>query len=229
MRLPAYLFPSAVVQLSQLPRTTTGILDESSFPPPAAADYKFTGDDYVAPRNEIEVRLGRLWCETLKRDQISVRDNFFEIGGQSLLAVALFLRIEDEFSRRLPLVTLFSCPTIESLAILLSSEKEKSAWDSLVPIQPQGSKPPLFLVHGAGGNVLLYRNLAKHFARDYPLYGLQSRGLDSVSRPLTTIEEMADAYLAEVRAVQKTGPYHLGGYCLGGTIAYEMARILRSQ
>jgi thioesterase domain-containing protein len=95
-----------------------------------------------------------------------------------------------------------------------------------VPIQPRGSGPPLFLVHGAGGNVLLYRSLAKHLAPDYPLYGLQSRGLDGKSAPLATVEEMAIEYLREIRSIQRNGPYHLGGYCMGGTVAYEMAQIL---
>jgi thioesterase domain-containing protein len=98
-----------------------------------------------------------------------------------------------------------------------------------VPIQPKGARAALFLVHGAGGNVLLYRALAQHLAPDYPLYGFQSQGLDGRSKPLTTIEEMAAHYIRELREVQPNGPYLLGGYCLGGTIAYEMARQLQRE
>src|SRR5208282_5425068 len=130
-----------------------------------------------------------------------------------LLAVRLFARIEQEFGRKLPLATLFRAPTIEQLARLLTSSDRSESWPSLVPIQTKGSNPPLFLVHGAGGNVLLYSALAKRLGPDYPLYGLQSQGLDGQSKPLRTIEDMAEQYLREIREIQTTGPYFLGGYC----------------
>jgi aspartate racemase len=139
----------------------------------------------------------------------------------------MFVRIEQAFGRKLPLATLFQAPTIEQLAWKLNAaHATESEWPSLVPIQPLGSRPPLFLVHGAGGNVLLYNALARHLEPDYPLYGLQSQGLDGKSRPLETFEEMAARYLQEIRRVRPRGPYLLGGYCLGGTIAYEMAQRL---
>jgi thioesterase domain-containing protein len=99
----------------------------------------------------------------------------------------------------------------------------------LIPIQPKGDYKPLFLVHGAGGNVLLYQALAKRLAPRYPLYGLQSQGLDGESEPLKSIEEMAERYVREIRGVQPRGPYFLGGYCLGGTVAYEMAQQLHRE
>ena len=151
------------------------------------------------------------------------------MGGQSLSAVSLFAKIEKEFGKKLPLATLFTCPTIEALAVALQGENTKTSWSPLVAINPKGSKPPLFLVHGAGGNVLLYRSLGEHLAPDFPLYGLQSKGLDGESQELRTIEEMAACYVRELRTVQPQGPYYLGGYCLGGTVAYEMAQILRRE
>ncbi len=197
----------------------------TALPAPAEADNEF--EDYVAPRNKTEEILAGIWQELLKLSKVSVKDSFFDLGGQSLLAVRLFNRIEQEFGRRFPLAMLFRAPTIEQLARKLTADDDTaSEWPSLVPIQPNGSKTPLFLVHGAGGNVLLYRALAKRLEPDYPLYGLQSQGLDGQSKPLQTIEEMADRYLQEIRTVQPTGPYLLGGYCLGGTVAYEMAQRL---
>ena len=182
---------------------------------------------YVAPRSSTEERLARIWSESLKVETIGVNDDFFDLNGQSLLAVSLFTEIEKEFNRRLPLSTLLEAPTIEALARVLDDCDEKPAgWPSLVPLQPDGDRRPLYLVHGAGGNVLLYRCLAEHLSPDYPVYGLQSQGLDGASHPLATVEEMAARYLREVREVQPKGPYYLGGYCLGGTIAYEMAQLL---
>ncbi len=184
---------------------------------------------FAEPKGEIEKRLARLWCDTLSVDRVSATDNFFDLGGSSRAAVTLFVKIESEFGKRLPLVTLFASPTVRELAGALQDGGANVAWSPLVPIQTKGSKPPLFLVHGAGGNVLLYRSLGEHFAPDYPLYGLQSVGLDGVSQPLQTIEEMAACYVRELRTVQPRGPYYLGGYCLGGTISYEMAQILRRE
>lgn len=228
-KLPDYMVPSAFVVLDALPCTPAGKVDRLRLPAPTTEDRQ-TATGYCAPRNRTEETLARIWSETLKLDRVGIRDNFFDLGGQSLLAVGLFARIEKELGRRLPLATLFRAPTIEQLAAALDGDRGTgNRWPSLVPIQPKGARPPLFLVHGAGGNVLLYRALAQHLAPDYPLYGFQSQGLDGQSEPLTTIEAMAAHYLQELRQVQPSGPYFLGGYCLGGTVAYEMARQLLRQ
>jgi len=228
-KLPAYMAPSAFVVLNSLPRTPAGKVDRSCLPAPSSDISALVEDEHAAPRNQTEERLARLWCDILKVDRVSTKANFFDLGGQSLLAVALFAKIEKEFGRKLPLATLFAFPTIEGIASALGTRTAITSWPSLVPIQTKGSQPPLFLVHGAGGNVLLYRSLGERLAPEYPLYGLQSQGLDGESQPLRTIEDMAACYLQEVRKVQPRGPYYLGGYCLGGTVAYEMAQILRRE
>ncbi|MBL9213335.1 MAG: amino acid adenylation domain-containing protein [Opitutaceae bacterium] len=226
-QLPDYMRPARWLWLERLPRTPEGKLDRAALPgPPARVDD--LADDYVPPETATQQTLVRIWTGILAVERIGIRDSFFDLGGQSLLAVTIFNRIERELGRKLPLSTLFRAPTIEQLAAVLDGHETGGPdWGSLVPIKPAGREGPLFLVHGAGGNVLLYRALATHLAADRPLYGLQSRGLDGRTAPLTTIEAMAAAYLAEIRRVQPHGPYHLGGYCLGGTIAYEMAQQLR--
>lgn len=227
-RLPDYMVPAAFMCLQQIPRTPEGKKDRAALPMPDKEAFD-ASERFVAPRTAVEKSLARLWSEILKLDKVGIHQSFFELGGQSLMAVALFARMEKEFGRRLPLATLLRAPTIEQLAMELEGKPtvESAGWKSLVPIQTKGQRPPLFLVHGAGGNVLLYRALAERLAPDQPIYGLQSRGLDGASAPLQSIEEMAEEYLKEIRSVQPAGPYHLGGYCLGGTVAYEMAQLLR--
>jgi len=115
------------------------------------------------------------------------------------------------------------------LARILRPETARSGWSSLVTIQPAGSRPPLFCMHPHGGNVLIYRDLSRYLGSDQPFYGLQSQGLDGRCPPLTRIEDMAAQYVKEIRTVQPHGPYFLGGYCLGGAIAFEVAQQLRAK
>ncbi len=225
-RLPDYMRPSRWMILSRMPQSATGKLERSALPPPPTT-VQDVAEDYLAPENPTQKTLAVIWQQTLRIERIGVRDSFFDLGGQSLLAVSLFAQIEKAFKRKLPLSTLFKAPTIEQLASILDRGADSEGeWSSLVPIQPKGSLTPFFLVHGAGGNVLLYRTLAAYLSPERPLYGLQSRGLDGKSESLATIESMAECYLAEIRTVQPRGPYLLGGYCLGGTVAYAMAQLL---
>ncbi len=126
--------------------------------------------------------------------------------------------------KNLPLGLLINAPTIERLAFLLhGGEEEASYWSSLVPIQPNGSKAPLFCVHGGWGNVLFYKHLAHHLGPDQPLYGLQAKGLNGKDEPFYNMEDMASYYLAELCHVKPNGPYYLGGYCYGATVVFEIA------
>ncbi len=183
----------------------------------------------VAPRDRLELQLKQIWEKVLNIQPIDIRDNFFALGGHSMLAVRLFAEIEATFGKKFPLATLFQASTIEQLASLLRQKEWSASWASLVPIQPSGSKTPLFCVHGAGGNVLVFRDLARHLGEDRPFYGLQSRGLNGQESPLTTVEEMARCYLEEIKTIQPTGPYLLAGYCLGSKVALEMAQLLRAE
>jgi thioesterase domain-containing protein/acyl carrier protein len=184
--------------------------------------------DYVAPRTENEKKICALWEKLLRVERVGVTDNFFDLGGHSLLAVRLFAELEKITGRKLPLVTLFQAPTIEELA-RLADDSQNVRRSVLVPVREKGSRPPLFLVHGAGGDVLWgYANLAKHMPESQPIYGIKSRGQVGLDE-FDQIEDMARFYLQEVRALQPHGPYFLGGYCFGGNVAYEMARQLRSQ
>jgi FkbH-like protein len=182
---------------------------------------------YVPPSNVLERQLCKLWQDLLRIEPVGVNDDFFELGGHSLMAVRLFAEIEKLLGRKFPLVTLFQASTIAQLARVLS--EDQGAGSLLVPIQPNGNKPPLFLIHGAGGDVLWgYANLATHLPPDQPVYGIRSHDRQWAEEKIH-LEEMAHAYVEVVRGRQPRGPYYLGGYCFGGNVAYEMARQLRMQ
>lgn len=187
------------------------------------------GSNYVAPKNEVEKNIVEVWQKLLGVNSIGIKDNYFELGGTSLLATQLFAEIEKIFNKRIPIATLLNSPTIEELAGIINDESWSANWSSLVPIQSQGSNPPLFCIHGAGGNVLNYRDLARHLGPDQPFFGLQSKGLDGNQAFYKHIEDMASHYVKEIQLVQSNGPYLLGGYCMGGTVALEMAQQLCAQ
>ena len=164
-----------------------------------------------------------IWEGLLATHPIDRDQNYFDLGGDSLTAVQMFAQIEKVFQAKLPVATLFDAPTIAELAEILKQETAKSRWPSLVAIQTKGTRPPFFCVHPHGGNVLVYRDLSRHLGIDQPFFGLQSQGLDGTCEPLKRIEDMAAQYVWEIQRVQPRGPYFLGGYCLGGVVAYEMA------
>ncbi|NEP23194.1 alpha/beta fold hydrolase [Moorena sp. SIO3I6] len=185
-----------------------------------------SSNTFVAPRDDLERQLTKIWENVLGVKSISVTDNFYDLGGDSLLAVRLFAEIEKVFHKKLPLASLLTAPTVAQLANQLRQDQSAAPWSSVVPIQPNGSKPPLFCIHGAGGNILSFRDLARYLGSEQPFYGLQSLGLDGKQTPLTTVEDMARCYLQEIRTIQPKGPYFLSGYCFGGKIALEIAQLL---
>jgi amino acid adenylation domain-containing protein len=183
---------------------------------------------YLAPRDEIEFELMRIWESLLGVEGVSIRDSFFDIGGHSLLAVRLASRIKRQFKRELPLGALLQSPTIERLAGLLRQEGTVSTRTALVPLRSEGTRPPFFCVHPIGGNVLCYAPLARQLGTEQPFYAFQLPAFAKDSGP-HTIESLAVHYLQHLRAVQPQGPYRLGGWSMGGVIAFEMARQLVEQ
>lgn len=227
--LPDYMVPAAFVALPNLPLTPNGKIDRKALPAPDRSALAAATEN-IPPATPNEVKLAAIFQRLLGVEKVYASDNFFDLGGHSLLAARLMAVIEREFGQRLPLAFLFGTPTVSGLARIL--EKPDAAphdWKSLVPIRPSPGKPVLFMVHGAGGNVLLYREVADALSPDVSVYGLQSRGLDHRTPPLTRVEDMAALYVEEMRAFQPVGPYHLAGYCLGGAIVFEMARLLEKQ
>jgi amino acid adenylation domain-containing protein len=220
-KLADYMLPSVYVALSALPLSPNGKIDRRALAGTTGVKLEFKAN-FVAPNDEFELKLAKIWEKVLGVRQVGCDDNFFELGGHSLLAVRLFAQIESAFGRNLPLATLFQAPTVRQLARVLR-EEGWPGWSSLVSIQKGGNRAPFFCVHAAGGNVLEYNDLARLLGPEQPFYGLQAKGLDGKEEPLTTIKEMAAHYLKEMREVQPEGPYLIGGRSSGGTVAFEMA------
>lgn len=227
-KLPEYMIPSGFMFLLDLPLTPNGKVDRKALPEPDGLRGEVS-DELVAPRDLVELELARIWGKVLNVASLGMRDNFFDLGGHSLLAVRLFAQIEQKFDKKLPLATLFEAPTIEQMSKLLRRENWAPSWSSLVPVQPNGSKPAFFCVHAHGGNVLNFIDLARRLGPDQPFFGLQAQGLNDNQPRHTSVEQMAAHYVKEIREVQPAGPYLLGGYCFGGKVAFEMAQQLRAQ
>ncbi len=225
--IPDYMVPSTFVRMDKLPLTPHGKIDLKALPAPEERTSEVKGA-FVAPRDSVEQVLSQLWAKTLKVQRVGLNDNFFELGGHSLLAVRIIVEIEKIYQRRLPLATLLQAPTVGALAEVLRKENWKPSWSSLVPLQPGGSKPPIFLIHSHGGNVLEYYPLANALGKDQPVYALQARGLDGNIVKNESLEDIASAYLKEIRSLQPEGPYTLGGFCFGGLVALEAAQQLQA-
>ena len=184
----------------------------------------------VAPRTPIENALAAIWTDLLNLEQVSISDNFFEVGGHSLLAVQLLNRIHKQFGRsQLSLATLFQAPTIEQVAAVLQRTVSFASISSIVTLHHQGEKRPFFCVHDGTGGVYCFLELVKRLRRDRPCYGIQAPGLSADEGLFISIEEMATSYINELLLVQPEGPYLLAGYCFGGLVAFEMARQLQTQ
>ena len=226
--LSDYMVPSAFVFLDFMPLTPNGKVDRRALPIPDNTRQE-SSSTFVAPQDKLESHLSEIWSQVLGIKPIGVEDNFFDLGGNSLQAVALFAQIEKQFGKNLPLATLFQSATVAEIAQIIRSKEWLSPWESLVPIKPTGSKPPLFYIHGGGGNLLVYRDLALALGLDQPVYGLQPRGLDGKYVPFNRIEDMAAHYLAQIRRLQPNGPYFLAGLSSGGLVGWEIAQLLQAQ
>jgi thioesterase domain-containing protein/acyl carrier protein len=179
--------------------------------------------------DELECQLVRIWEDVLGKEGIGTRDSFWDLGGHSFIALRMARRIEKVLGKILPIATLLQTSTIEELAKLLRDSGWSPRWSSLVAIQPRGSRPPFFCVHGMGGMIMGFRDLARHLGADQPVYGLQAQGVDRNRAACNRVEKMAAHYLHEIQTIQPHGPYYLAGLSFGGWVAYEMAQQLRAR
>jgi amino acid adenylation domain-containing protein/non-ribosomal peptide synthase protein (TIGR01720 family) len=227
-QLPTAMVPATFVLLDALPKTPSGKLDRRALPAPERVRPDLVSA-FKKPRTSVEVRLAAIWEQLLDIRPIGITDNFFQLGGHSLLVVRLLSSIQKEFGQNLPLSTFFQGATIAQMAASIEQQSHARPWSALVEIQPEGSRRPFFCVHPASGEALCYVDLAYYLGLDQPFYGLQAPGLSGEQEPCTRVEDAATRYIDAIRQVQPEGPYLLGGWSIGGMIAFEMARQLHAQ
>jgi thioesterase domain-containing protein/acyl carrier protein len=228
-KLAPFKVPRRILIVDEIPVGHTGKFERRNLAaafglttPSPVARMEAAGDRLATP---LEAKLQRLWADVLRLDHVGLDEDFFMLGGDSLQAVELFLRIEKELGRRLPRSTLFRDGTVARMAERIEEGVPSSC---LVPIQPRGDRPPFFCVHDGNGQVLNYRDLARLVGKAQPFYGIQCRGLDGEEEPFTNIDDMAACYVQEIKKVQPEGPYYIGGYSFGGRVAYVMAQQLHA-
>jgi len=227
-KLPEYMIPSIFVKLDALPLAPNGKLNYRALPAPDTARPELLGT-FVAPRDELETELTNIWEKVLGIQPVGIEDGFFELGGNSLLAVKMFNRIRNSFDRNLPLSILLQASNIEQLAHIIREKEQPLSQSLLVAIQPNGSRPPFFGVHGCDGEVLFYNNMARYLGSEQPFYALMAQGLNGEEISNTRIEDMAAHYVREMQTIQPEGAYYLGGVGVGGMVAFEMAQQLLAQ
>ena len=221
-RLPSYMIPVALLVVDRVPLTQAGKTDTQALLRLFEARDIDRQDD--APCTETETVLVDIWQNALGMGRVGVHDDFFEVGGHSLLAVRLLAEVEKRLSRSLSLATLFKSPSIAQLARTLDEGKRVDGpHANLIPLASGGSEPPLFCVHPVSGHVAPYLPLAERFAGVRPVYGLQAPGLNGEKHP-GSVEGLASLYRQAVMTVQPDGPWHLAGWSMGGVVAYEMVR-----
>ncbi|MBP2639111.1 MAG: AMP-dependent synthetase [Firmicutes bacterium] len=227
-KLAFYKVPSRFFFVDALPKGSTGKIQRALL----AEQLGIAGSTIneqrklVTPRNEQEEQLIKLWEEILETGPISVTDDFFQLGGDSLAAVRLLTMVEERWGQSIPLMDLFEGCSVEKMALLLAEQEDgMPVGSSVVPIQLKGSNPILFCVHPIDGKVVEYVYLSKCLGDLFPVYGLRFQ--EVLGNPEMSIESLARRYVRDIRAVQPQGPYYLAGHSLGGLIAFEMAQQLR--
>ncbi len=228
--LPAFMVPGVIQTLAELPRMGSGKVDASQLP--AVGISRLSSNLVDEPHSPLQQQIAKQWQASLGIEQIGLDENFFECGGNSLLAVTVTSRLAERLGREVPIAALFDAPTIRGLTAWLEAAKDSHSpppRDLLVKLQSGGEGSPLFLIHPPGGIVACYQNLAYELGEACPVFGIRARGMHPDEPLPESIEAMATEYIAAIRTTQPEGPYRVGGWSLGGVVAFEVAQQLRER
>lgn len=223
--LPDYMIPSQIIRLDEFPLTPNGKIDRQALPHPNHESQSL----YEAPRNNIEQQLTEIWSLIVECEKISIHDNFFDLGGHSILAIKLLNEIQKNFNQELSLTSLFQNPTIAQLAQQLSQFEVQPSISDLLVLQPSGQKISIFCVAGSNGHAFYFRDFAMNFADEHPVYGLETPGRDGSHSLPISVEDHASSLIKTLQQKQPKGPYILIGYSSGCSVALEMAFQLEQQ
>lgn len=226
--LPHFMVPNTFVRIDALPQTPNGKVDRRALPA-ADADHIDTGSEHISPALGLETRITEAWKKVLSLPEVGATDSFFDLGGDSLLAVQLVLEVERTLEKSLPLSVFYHAATIRGMARWLSGEQQETPARGVICLNPHGSQPPLFCIPGRGGTAFSYRGLAALLDDDRPVYALQYPGIDDDEQPYDRVEALAAEFIQRIRAVNPDGPVLLAGYSFGGLLAYEMAQQLNAE
>lgn len=224
-RLPDYMIPARILELPAFPLNSSGKIDRAALVVTGQASETVSNGEET-PMTELERRLAGIWQEVLGRPYIGRDDDFFALGGHSLQAMRVAAAVEDLYGQRFSVAVLLRARTVRDLAGWLEESSSQPRWNSLVPLQPRGTLPPLYFVHGWGGDIYVFLDLVRHLPTNRPVYGIQAVGLDGELPRHESVDAMAAYYADQVIDFQPEGPYYLVGYSLGGTFAFEVARQL---
>ncbi|MBS0350165.1 MAG: amino acid adenylation domain-containing protein, partial [Proteobacteria bacterium] len=217
--LPDYMIPNKVVILDKMPLTVNGKID---FKELQNMDIKLVRREYIAPRTDVEQKIYKIWINELKNNEISINDDFFELGGNSIIALGIVYKINNLFNISLPLQILFEAPTIEKIAFKITGENV-SIFSRLIPLQKKGSKNPIYCWPGLGGYCMNLKSLAKAIGESQPFYGIQAYGVNNDEIPYSSVGKMAIEDIKIIKQKQASGPYILCGYSFGARVAFETA------
>ena len=220
-RLPNYMVPTAFMVLPSFPLNPNGKVDRKALPAPTTLTTVLKAH-HVAPRDAMERTLAGIWSGLLNTDQIGIHDDFFDLGGHSLIGIQVLAQVEQQFSRTLPLKSLFEASTIAQFAELLRGEGARMEWSNLSLVQPDGPGLPVFCVHGDEASHFI----PKHMGPERPFYAFFHQGEDGSAIEHDTVERIAAHFISEMKQARPQGPYLLTGYSFGGIVAYEMAQQL---
>lgn len=219
--LPKFMLPSFFVALPSFPLNPNGKIDKKLLPLPELRSTRMKAE-HVAPRNAVEKTLAAIWSKALGVEDLGIHDNFFDLGGHSLIGIQVLTQVEQQLGRKLALNSLFQAPTVALFAKLLQTEEKPLELLNLAPIQKEGRMLPLFCVHGDEANYFMARDLGK----DQPFWGFFHQGEDGHPMRYTNVEDIAAHFIRELKQVRPEGPYLLSGFSFGGLVAYEMAQQL---